>query len=918
MRTSSAALAAAVVVALGGALVGVPHAQDAQTPSFRAGVEALPIDVSVVDERGQPIRDLIPADFTVRIDGRPRRVVGAQWIAAGSGARTAAAPVVPEGYVSNESSGGGRLIAMVLDQPNIPFGDVRLIHDAVNAFIDRLTPADRVAIIGFGQPSVTTAFLSDKEQLKQAVARISGQRQTSAGMSSHEMGVATAMAIDRGDDGALNQVVGRDCVGTARQRAPCIQEIQAEASSIAQATRQSGGTALGNLGEVLNSLKAIEGPKTLMYVSQGFFTDRDRGDDVSRINELGSIASAARTSIYSLRMEDNGDAGSRSKSPIPQMSFEDDMVRRYGLETLTAAAGGALFNINGTGTAVFERITAELSGYYLLGVEPDARDRDGKAHPIRVDVGRQNVTIRSHRTMLALGPASAGSDAAAQAAARTPQQTVMAALSSPLPASSLPIRAIAFTFRGLDAGKLRLLIHAEIGSGYTTPQRLPVAYYVVDKNGKSIDGQVTDVRLAPATNGVPSALVFTGGASVDPGDYTVKIAVADGTRVGSLDVPIHASLLDLGRVKLTELLAGGPLPPINMLRPSVDARISFGSVHGYLEAYGPEAAALGVTFEVVAEERGQAILSADVQGLIVGDERVVFTQMLQVQALPPGSYRLRAMVRQGNTLVTTLVRAFEIAPPAGLEPSKNLDSAATLAAAASGAPLYLPVEARDLAHPFDRDAPLKPETLGVFQNRVPPAARPLFDEGIAHLQKREYKDAEATFKKAIQPDADSTGPLVYLGVTYAAAGRDTQAASVWRTAMAGADDAPQLYEWLGDALMRLKASGEARPIFEEASTRFPDDERFARPLALLYATFGKGLDAIRLLERSVVKRQDDQASLFLIVEWIFNAHRGGAVVHDRAEDVRLAHQYAAQYLKAGGLNEPLVKQWLNYLDKETP
>ena len=67
-----------------------------------------------------------------------------------------------------------------------------------------------------------------------------------------------------------------------------------------------------------------------------------------------------------------------------------------------------------------------------------------------------------------------------------------------------------------------------------------------------------------------------------------------------------------------------------------------------------------------------------------------------------------------------------------------------------------------------------------------------------------------------------------------------------------------------------------------------------------------------------MKRQDDQASLFLIVEWIFNAHRGGAVVHGRAEDVRLAHQYASQYLKAGGLNEPLVKQWLNYLDKETP
>src|SRR5205807_7553921 len=129
-------------------------------------------------------------------------------------------------------------------------------------------------------------------------------------------------------------------------------------------------------------------------------------------------------------------------------------------------------------------------------------------------------------------------------AARTPQQIVTAALSSPIPASSLPIRAIAFSFRGLDPGKLRLLIHAEIGSGYTAPQRLPLAYYVFDRNGKAIDGQMTEVRLSPLANGVPSAVIFTGGASVDPGDYTVKVVVADGARVGSVELPVHATLLD--------------------------------------------------------------------------------------------------------------------------------------------------------------------------------------------------------------------------------------------------------------------------------------------------------------------------------------------------------------------------------------
>ncbi len=899
MRIRFAAVAVGSLMVL--ITIAVARAQD-QPPSFRAGVEALPVDVVVVDGRGQPIRDLIPADFTVRIDGRPRRIISTQWIAS-TRAVTSPTPVVPEGFVSNESSYGGRLMLLVIDQPNIPFGDVRPLRDAMDAFVDRIAPSDRLAVIGFGQPSITTPFLADKTQIKEAIGRIPGQKAAPGSTSQHDVNVSAALAIADGDGSTLDLIAARDCPSSRQTRAfaACREEVRNDATAIAEQTRQAGTLTFTSLRELLTSLKAIDGPKTLIYVSQGFFVDRARGDDMGRITEIANLAAAARTSLYALRMEETPDA---SRSRVQPLSAEDTLVQQYGLDMLSAAAGGTLLNLSGNGGAVFDRLASELSGYYLVGVEADARDRDGKPHPVRVDVSRPNVTVRVRRTMLA------GSDAAV-ARERSPQQVVTAALGSPLPASGLPIRATAYAFRGLEASKVRLLIHAEIGNAYTTPQRLPLAYYVVDKSGKSVDGQLTDVRLAPAESGVPSALIFTGGASVDPGDYVVKIAAVDGERVGSLDLPVHASLLDLGRVRLTELLAGEPTQPVNLLRPSIGARVSNGMIHGYLEAYGPDAATLGVTFEVAAEERGPAILSSDVRGALVGDERVVFTQTLLVSALPPGPYRLRAIITQGNTLLTTLGRPFEVGP-AMVAGDKRVEPIA----AAPGAPLYLPVEARELSRPFRRDAALDQDTLGLFQSRVAPAAHPAFDEGIAHLRRGEYRDAEASFKKAIAPEADSSSALVYLGVTYAAAGRDTQAASAWRTAMTGADDVPELYEWLGEALLRLRSSGEARPIFEEAVARFPMDDRFARPLALLYATFGKGVDAVKLLEKSLAAKRDDQASLFLAVEWIFNVHRGGAIVHDRAEDVRLAHEYATEYLKAGGLNEPLVKQWLSYLDKE--
>jgi|KBSMisStaDraftv2_1062788.scaffolds.fasta_scaffold35803_2 VWFA-related protein len=905
-----AALAALLVVLAAGTPGAQQPAQPPQTPPqpvFRSGVETLPLDVTVVNGRGEPIRDLIASDFTVRLDGRARRVLSAQWVPAATVATSAtAAPALPDGYVSNEQSTGGRLIVLVIDQPNIPFGEMRPMRDAVEAFIDRLSPADRVAVVGFGTGAKSTSFVSDHDQLKRALALLPGQQQVQYGGGTHDLGLATALAIDRGDEITLSQVVMRDCTGTQRAIQLCRQEIQAEAQQVAGEARVDSDLTLRSLRDVLTNLRAVDAPKTLLLVSQGFLADNQR-DDASRVSEIGGLAAAARTSIYAFRLDSNPTDVTRARGSLnPALIAEDRRERRNGLEALTSAARGALFDIAGTGAGVFERVTAEISGYYLLGVEPDSRDRDGKPHPIRVDVGRTGLTVRAHRTMMSVG------DAAPGAAPRAPREVVTAALSSPLPAASLPLRAIAFTFRGLEAGKVRLLVHADIGSGYTAPQRLAVGYYVVDKNGKNLDGQVSEVRLAPAVPGAPSPVAFTGGASVDPGDYTVKIAVADGDRVGSLDLPVHASLLDLGKVQLTELIAGGPVPPVNLLRPSVGTVVGFGTVHGYLEAYGPDSATLGVRFDVAAEERGPAILSANVQGQIVGDERVVFSQTVLVQALPPGSYRLRAIITQGNTLLTTLGRAFEISGGTAVRTSSTGGATGTT----PSTPLYLPVEQADLARAFNRDEALKAATLQQFETRVPPSAKAAFGEGVGHLQKRDFKEAEASFKKAIQPDAESSASLAYLGVTYAAAGRDQQAASVWRTSMSGADDVPQVYVWLGDALLRMKALGEARPVIEEANERWPMDARFTRPLAMLYATFGKGVDAVRLLDQTLRGSDSDQPSLFKCVEWIFNTHRAGFVVHDAAEDRRLAHAYADKYLKAGGPNEPLIKQWLSYLDKE--
>jgi hypothetical protein len=457
-----------------------------------------------------------------------------------------------------------------------------------------------------------------------------------------------------------------------------------------------------------------------------------------------------------------------------------------------------------------------------------------------------------------------------------------------------------------------MLIHADIGNEYAASKRLSVGYVISDAQGNIVESQATDMRLSPAMNGVPSALEYVAGASLPPGDYTLRLAAADGDKVGSIEHPIHAALVDAGSLKVSELMVGGPVDAGDILRPTIGYTVTYGAVHGYLEAYGPEAASLTVTYEIAADDRSPAILNADVPPRQGGEGRVLFTRVMPVRSLPPGKYVLRAVLTKGGQPAATLARRFEVAAPpvlmtsaAGLGDSPSIDGE-----------LFLPIEEAALAGPFRAADALKPATLEPFRAKLAPAAKEAFDKGLAYIGSREWVAAERALKAAIQPEFDSTAALSYLAVCFAASGHDTEAASAWQTALVDGSDIPQIYQWLSEALMRNHDLASARSVLEEASGRWPADTRFVRPLAMLFATFGKGREAVRTFERYIAGGHADPDSLLTAVEWIYHVHAAGAVVHNRPEDLKLARTYADQYLKAKGPKQQLVKQWLDFLEHE--
>jgi hypothetical protein len=99
-------------------LSGAALAQEAsKPPTFPAEAALVVVDVSVVDARGRPVRDLNPEDFSLEVNGRSRRIVSAGFVPLGEEGVTApTGGAAPAAYSTNEGAVRGRLVVIAIDQ----------------------------------------------------------------------------------------------------------------------------------------------------------------------------------------------------------------------------------------------------------------------------------------------------------------------------------------------------------------------------------------------------------------------------------------------------------------------------------------------------------------------------------------------------------------------------------------------------------------------------------------------------------------------------------------------------------------------------------------------------------------------------------------------------------------------------------
>jgi hypothetical protein len=489
---------------------------------------------------------------------------------------------------------------------------------------------------------------------------------------------------------------------------------------------------------------------------------------------------------------------------------------------------------------------------------------------------------------------------------------------------------------------VRVVISAEVGDPATTPADWPIGIIVLDKNDKVVVNRGGVSTLAPASKGVESPRLMLTSLTLDPGEYTLRIAAVDDEgRGGSAHHSINARLhRGPNGINVSDLMLM-PQPPVagELPRPRPTTVITSETVSALLEMTGSDQGLLGktkVTLQISDAENGNALVNVEARQVARGNVRAFAAQM-RLGVLPPGEYVARAIVAPPGLPEMRLTRAFMLSPAAETsEPPPDLSvpldpdaPPAPVAASKILAPvprfsvrsILIPEVVQPFLEGLADMHPPSPEVEAVIEKAkmgnydAPPdrgasaedELNLAFVRGLAALSKGENAQAAAWFQQTLKGASDFLGAAFYLGATHAVAGRDKEAIGAWEMALLSENPAA-VYPVLVDALLRTGDGRMALDILEEAPAAWANDNERLRREAIALAMLGDYSGALpKLKDQLDNTKNDDQPLLFVAIQVLYKMHQQDKSLS--ADNQERFRSYVERHQKLGGPDRAIVETW---------
>jgi VWFA-related protein len=177
-------------------------------------------------------------------------------------------------------------------------------------------------------------------------------------------------------------------------------ELQRKARRYIDDSRRAANATVQSLGYVIKNLSRLEGRKTLVFLSEGFYVDDVR----STLPIMAGQAARAGITIYSIDVRGtaatggvtSGDASLQSNGPTGYADTTDE-----GLDTLAVETGGMTVRHTDDYLRALSQVAADTSTYYVLAYAPENTVLDGKFRHISLKVKWEGLTVRARRGYVA-------------------------------------------------------------------------------------------------------------------------------------------------------------------------------------------------------------------------------------------------------------------------------------------------------------------------------------------------------------------------------------------------------------------------------------------------------------------------------------------------------------------------------------
>jgi VWFA-related protein len=899
-------------------------------PIFRTGVDLLTVDATVVDRDGRQITDLAPDEFIVEVDGKPRTVVSAEYVKleddtpAIVGARRVAAPAPAENpfYSTNvRTLAPGRVILLLVDEGNIRIGMGRDVMRSAARFVDGLSPNDRVAVAAIPRGAVVD-FTSEHERVREALLATVGRATPFKGRFFMSLSEAIA-AYEHSNATLRNQLFMRECAAVLNnpvELTRCEIEVEQEAGEFVHHQRQQTQASLHGMREVLRSLAALDRPKSVILISEGLVLEGLGGE----VDEIAATAADVRASLDVMLLDVPAVDVTQAQRPTTPREDRDRQVT--GLEMIAGLSRGALHRVFSSSEPAFARIMRSMAGHYLIGVEAQASDRDGRRHRISVKTSRRGVTLLSRRGFLA----------STSPATTSPADAVSRALRAPLTMNDVPMRLSTWTYKEPGGSKVRLLITAELERTMDQSLDYTAGLLLVDRTNRAVASNV-ELRPLDHNPATPSVAVFARSLLVDPGTYLLRFAAADSEgRLGSVERTVEAWDMTGGALTVGDLLVGPAPEAGGTVTPAIEPLVGNGQLVALFEVYqtGLAPDSLQATLDIVADENARPLLTTPLKVAIGGSPEVgVLQGVVNTSALPPGRYLARASVRQAGKPQGHIVRPFRVVVPertatdatasaAGLVPreflaalvnnlppvpAKELVSPAVLSTVLTAAEAARP--AAKAAFASARKGGLGPAALEALSSGDQAAAA--FLRGVDLLAQGQTDRAMQQLQVSLQQAPGFAPTRLYLGAALSQAGRHREAAALLQSVggeLAGPAPLARL-----TAISWLRAGDAANAIAALERANVSGDVEVVRTLALAYIAADRAREAVPLLTQYLKSNPTDGEALVAGIYVTYAAHVPTPNTDTLAADRDRAQAWAKAYAALRGEHQALVDAWMAYL-----